>query len=199
MGLTRSFRSGSIAAQKLLFGHSDNGDLLPFLSGHFDTTTGHKQEASSYIEIHKIISQDVPGVADDRSKVLFLSDIVKGTLSVSAGGCLSAFREHDVHFTLQRSKQPIILAYPSYLSSVRATGRWILRLGRSIVSSRTSRTLCLGENPNESVAPDLGGTPSWSSQSNGHVEHRGDRTRKLGQSKSHNHGLREERRCGCML
>jgi hypothetical protein len=31
---------GSIAAQKLLFGYSVKGDLLPYFSGHFDTTIG---------------------------------------------------------------------------------------------------------------------------------------------------------------
>ena len=34
------FSSGSVAAQKLLFGHSDAGDLTPLFSGYFDTTTG---------------------------------------------------------------------------------------------------------------------------------------------------------------
>ncbi|MEI9849833.1 MAG: hypothetical protein WDN24_02010 [Sphingomonas sp.] len=36
------YSSGSIAAQKLIFGHSIAGDLTPLLSGYFDTTTGPK-------------------------------------------------------------------------------------------------------------------------------------------------------------
>ena len=42
------FSSGSIYAQKLLFGHSCFGDLNPLFSGNFDTTTGNKKEAASY-------------------------------------------------------------------------------------------------------------------------------------------------------
>ena len=42
------FSSGSVPAQKLLFGHSEAGDLTPLFSGYFDTTTGAKREAESY-------------------------------------------------------------------------------------------------------------------------------------------------------
>lgn len=45
------YSSGSIEAQKLYFKHSVAGDLTPFLSGYFDTTTGAKGEASSYEKI----------------------------------------------------------------------------------------------------------------------------------------------------
>ena len=39
-------------AQKLLFGHSVDGDLTRFLASHFDTVnTGNKKESSSYIKI----------------------------------------------------------------------------------------------------------------------------------------------------
>ena len=45
------YSSGSIAAQKLIFGHSIAGDLTPLLSGYFDTTTGPKRDADSYTRI----------------------------------------------------------------------------------------------------------------------------------------------------
>ena len=61
------FSSGSVAAQKLLFGHSDAGDLMPLFSGYFDTTTGPKREAASYHAIASAI-----GLAAD--EILFLSD-----------------------------------------------------------------------------------------------------------------------------
>ncbi|MEO8373944.1 MAG: acireductone synthase [Sphingomonas bacterium] len=61
------FSSGSVAAQKLLFGHSDAGDLTPLFSGYFDTTTGPKREAASY---HAIA--DAIGLAAD--EIVFLSD-----------------------------------------------------------------------------------------------------------------------------
>lgn len=64
----RIFSSGSVLAQKLLFGHSDQGDLLPYLEGFHDTTTGPKQEAQSYAAI-----ADAFGLPP--SEILFLSDV----------------------------------------------------------------------------------------------------------------------------
>jgi len=45
------YSSGSVAAQKLLFGHSVAGDLLPLFSGFYDTTIGGKREPASYERI----------------------------------------------------------------------------------------------------------------------------------------------------
>ncbi|KAI8848872.1 HAD-like domain-containing protein [Chytridium lagenaria] len=64
------YSSGSIEAQKLLFGYSDKGDLLHYFSGHFDTTIGSKLEVSSYT---KIASSILPPSASS-SSILFLSD-----------------------------------------------------------------------------------------------------------------------------
>ncbi|KAF9572857.1 hypothetical protein EC968_009341 [Mortierella alpina] len=61
------YSSGSIPAQKLLFGHSEKGDLLHYFSGHYDTTIGQKIEAESYSKI----ATDI-GVNPERA--LFLSD-----------------------------------------------------------------------------------------------------------------------------
>jgi enolase-phosphatase E1 len=61
------FSSGSVAAQKLLFGHSDAGDLTALFSGYFDTVTGPKREAPSYRAIAASIGFE-PG------DILFLSD-----------------------------------------------------------------------------------------------------------------------------
>jgi enolase-phosphatase E1 len=47
----RIYSSGSIAAQKLFFGHTIAGDLLPLFSGFYDTTTGPKRESGSYASI----------------------------------------------------------------------------------------------------------------------------------------------------
>mgnify|MGYP006193728439 CR=1 FL=1 len=43
------YSSGSVAAQKLLFGNSDAGDLLPLFDAFFDTEVGHKRDADSYL------------------------------------------------------------------------------------------------------------------------------------------------------
>lgn len=61
------FSSGSIAAQKLIFGHSVAGDLTPLFSGYFDTTTGPKRAIESYAKIADAIGLSV-------GDILFLSD-----------------------------------------------------------------------------------------------------------------------------
>ena len=43
----RVFSSGSMRAQKLLFAHTEAGDLTPLFEGFHDTTTGPKREAAS--------------------------------------------------------------------------------------------------------------------------------------------------------
>ncbi|MEG3176150.1 acireductone synthase [Sphingomonas sp. RB3P16] len=73
------FSSGSVAAQKLLFGHSDAGDLTPLFSGYFDTRTGPKREAAAYAKIAAAI-----GVEADA--VLFLSDTPEEVAAARAAG-----------------------------------------------------------------------------------------------------------------
>ena len=65
---TRIFSSGSVLAQKLLFGHSDQGDLLPYFEGFHDTTTGPKNSPASYAAIADAFGLP-PG------EILFLSDV----------------------------------------------------------------------------------------------------------------------------
>ncbi len=83
------FSSGSVAAQKLIFGHSDQGDLSPLFSGWFDTTTGPKREAMSYLMI-----ADALGVSP--ADMLFLSDIAAETDAAKAAGMRAMLidREH---------------------------------------------------------------------------------------------------------
>lgn len=62
------YSSGSIAAQKLLFGYSDEGDITPLFSGYFDTHVGAKREDQSY---RNIVAQ----IGKPAGELLFLSDI----------------------------------------------------------------------------------------------------------------------------
>lgn len=62
------YSSGSIYAQKLLFAHTEYGDLTPLFSGYFDTNTGGKKEKESYVEIGRQIGLNA-------GEILFLSDI----------------------------------------------------------------------------------------------------------------------------
>jgi len=78
------YSSGSVPAQRLFFGHSDDGDLTPLFSGWFDTEIGGKREAESYRRIAAAI-----GRAPD--EILFLSDVVEE---------LDAAREAGLHTAL---------------------------------------------------------------------------------------------------
>lgn len=62
------YSSGSIAAQKLLFGHTSMGDMTSRISGYFDTKSGSKREADSYAAIAGAL-----GVAT--KDVIFVSDL----------------------------------------------------------------------------------------------------------------------------
>jgi enolase-phosphatase E1 len=73
------FSSGSVPAQKLLFRHSEAGDLTPLFSGYFDTEIGAKREAESYRRILAVMAR--PG-----AEVLFLSDIVAELDAARAAG-----------------------------------------------------------------------------------------------------------------
>lgn len=62
------YSSGSVAAQRLIFGHSTAGDLTPLLAAYFDTTTGAKRDQASYTAIAASLGL-APG------QILFLSDV----------------------------------------------------------------------------------------------------------------------------
>jgi 2,3-diketo-5-methylthio-1-phosphopentane phosphatase len=49
------YSSGSVEAQKLLFGHSTAGDLTGLIDAYFDTTTGPKKVSDSYRAIAKAL------------------------------------------------------------------------------------------------------------------------------------------------
>jgi 2,3-diketo-5-methylthio-1-phosphopentane phosphatase len=62
------YSSGSIAAQKLLFGHTSEGDITSFFGGHFDTTSGSKRESASYGNIAKELGMET-------KDIIFVSDL----------------------------------------------------------------------------------------------------------------------------
>jgi enolase-phosphatase E1 len=77
----RIFSSGSVHAQKLLFGHTGEGDLTPLFEGFHDTTTGPKREPASYGAI-------AAAFALSPAAILFLSD-VRGELDAAAAAGLN--------------------------------------------------------------------------------------------------------------
>jgi enolase-phosphatase E1 len=68
-----------VQAQKLLFAHTEYGDLTPLFSGYFDTIIGNKREADSYRKIAAAIGAP-PG------DILFLSDIREELDAARAAG-----------------------------------------------------------------------------------------------------------------
>jgi enolase-phosphatase E1 len=73
------FSSGSVKAQKLLFGFSDYGDLTPLFSGYYDTTIGNKREAAAYRAI-------ADNIGLPAGEILFLSDISEELHAAQAAG-----------------------------------------------------------------------------------------------------------------
>jgi len=73
------YSSGSVHAQKLLFAHTEYGDLTPLFSGYFDTHIGGKKEQESYNKIAKQLG--IPA-----GQLLFLSDIKEELDAAKAAG-----------------------------------------------------------------------------------------------------------------
>ncbi|RKK04309.1 acireductone synthase [Pseudoroseomonas wenyumeiae] len=73
------YSSGSVAAQKLIFGHSAAGDLASLFTGFFDTTTGGKREAASYAAIAR-------GLHLPPESILFLSDVAEELDAAATAG-----------------------------------------------------------------------------------------------------------------
>ncbi|MDC0663878.1 acireductone synthase [Marinobacter sp. SS21] len=82
------YSSGSVKAQKLIFGFSEAGDLTPCFSGYFDTRMGAKREPDSY---HNIVAE--LGVAPET--VLFLSDVEAELEAAEAAGLRTAWLVRD--------------------------------------------------------------------------------------------------------
>lgn len=73
------FSSGSVPAQKLIFGYSIAGDLTPYFSHYFDTNTGGKRDAETYAKIASELQLEP-------AEILFLSDIREELQAAEASG-----------------------------------------------------------------------------------------------------------------
>eukprot|EP01135_Chromosphaera_perkinsii_P006287 Nk52_evm16s485 gene=Nk52_evmTU16s485 len=115
------YSSGSVEAQKLLFGHTTEGSLLPKLSGYFDTSIGSKLEKDSYTAICKEIAccdanerdieagksnEDQRAIGTTPQRVLFLTDNVLEVAAARSVG-VNAFvccRPENPKLTEQQKK-----------------------------------------------------------------------------------------------
>ena len=82
------YSSGSIEAQKLIFGNSLAGNLTPLIGRYFDTTTGPKREADSYTKI-----ADALDFAP--SQILFVSDVAGEVDAAREAGLRAVLIDRD--------------------------------------------------------------------------------------------------------
>lgn len=82
------YSSGSVHAQKLLFGHTEYGDLTALFRGYFDTNIGAKVGADAYRRIAAAIG--VP-----TGEVLFLSDVSQELDAARAAGMRTVWLVRD--------------------------------------------------------------------------------------------------------
>src|SRR5690606_7000836 len=64
------YSSGAVAAQKLLFAHTDAGDMTPLFDAFFETEVAHKRESDSYATIASELGVEA-------GEIVFLSDVVE--------------------------------------------------------------------------------------------------------------------------
>ncbi|MCL1142721.1 acireductone synthase [Shewanella gaetbuli] len=83
-----SFSSGSADAQRLLFSHTDSGDITAKFSGHFDTRTGNKLDKQAYSNICNTISLKP-------KQMLFISDLVDELKAADAAGMMTCQMVRD--------------------------------------------------------------------------------------------------------
>jgi len=84
------YSSGSVLAQRLLFGSVATGDLTPYIEAFFDTQVGAKAEAASYYKIAKALSYEP-------RHFLFLSDAPKEIATAREAGMQALLCAREPH------------------------------------------------------------------------------------------------------
>jgi enolase-phosphatase E1 len=100
------YSSGSVGAQKLLFGHTEAGDLTPLFAGFFDTTVGGKRDAAAYATI-------AAGLHLPAGDVLFLSDVVEELDAAAAAGLRTCQLVRAGDGTLPAGRHPEAADFPA--------------------------------------------------------------------------------------
>ena len=73
------FSSGSSLAQKLLFAHTEAGDLTRFIDNYFDTTVGSKSDVGSYSRIASALHLAA-------QQIIFISDVASELDAADSAG-----------------------------------------------------------------------------------------------------------------
>lgn len=100
------YSSGSVGAQKLLFGHSEAGDLTGLFAGFFDTRVGGKRERASYAAIAAALGL-APGA------VLFLSDVAEELDAAAAAGMAACQLVRPADGTVAAGRHPVAADFPA--------------------------------------------------------------------------------------
>jgi enolase-phosphatase E1 len=99
------YSSGSVEAQRLLFGHSEAGDLTPLFAGFHDTRTGAKRESASYRRI-------ASGTGLDAGAILFLSDVAEELDAAREAGLQTAQLVRAADGTAESGRHPAFATFP---------------------------------------------------------------------------------------
>lgn len=98
------FSSGSVLAQKLLFAHTEAGDLTRFVDNYFDTNTGKKSDAESYRRIAAELGMET-------SEVLFISDVIIELDAAKAAGMKTLLSIRPGNATQPRTHHRMIYSF----------------------------------------------------------------------------------------
>lgn len=96
------YSSGSVEAQRGIFGHSQAGDLVPLFSGFYDTRVGPKRERASYESIRLEIG--LPA-----GLILFLSDVEAELDAAAAAGFRTCQLVREADGTVPSTRHPVAL------------------------------------------------------------------------------------------
>lgn len=100
----RIFSSGSVLAQKLLFGHTKHGDLREYFEAYHDTTTGPKRVADSYQAI--AADFDLPVC-----EILFLSDVPEELDAAADAGMQTGLMVRPGNKPADPGKHPVFKSF----------------------------------------------------------------------------------------
>ena len=95
------YSSGSVLAQRLLFGSVATGDLTPYIAAFFDTQVGAKADAESYRKI-------AASVSFAPRQILFLSDAIKEIDAARGAGMQALLCERKARPTTQSGEDKVI-------------------------------------------------------------------------------------------
>ncbi len=73
------YSSGSVMSQKMIFSHTEEGDVSTYLDGYFDTEVGGKKDPQSYLKIASLIQEA-------QENILFLSDSEEEIRAANSAG-----------------------------------------------------------------------------------------------------------------